>query len=58
LPDGGWNFFYSTSRTATSRLGSGWSLDGAVFFGYAGSVQWFYMNIANIINQYKILAYF
>jgi len=39
LPDGGWNFFYSTSRTATSRLGSGWSLDGAVFFGYAGSVQ-------------------
>ncbi len=39
LPDGGWNFFYSTSSSAASRLGSGWSLDGAVFFGYLGNVQ-------------------
>ena len=40
LPDGGWNFFYSTSSSASTRLGSGWNLDGAVFFGYGGDVQW------------------
>jgi hypothetical protein len=39
LPDGGWNFFYSTSSNAASRLGSGWSLDETSFYAYGGNVE-------------------